>query len=214
MDFIGRERIGLLLSGEAPAATVRDCTGGNIPLDDERGRVPVRLSVLAIEELRAGSVPIKFTYLEALWRIGVLIRKRPAWLIVKVDADRPLVRTLLSMIMSYPTRAARIELTDAQRTLEMSIHAGSVAMTVRAELNTSSPAEEDKRQLVTRAGARFYKVPWGRATPSSRQGAIITMQDSGLSAGTVGEGVTWDESATVWRGREHQCGSAEALDLI
>lgn len=214
MDFIGRERIGLQLSGTLPTAAVRDCTGGNVPLDDEHGRVSVRLNILALEDVRQQKVPLKFTYAEALWRVGVIIRKKPAWLIIKVDVDRPLVRTLVNLFMSYPTRAARIDIRDAQRMLEVGIHAGTVALTVRAELNTSPPVEDDKRQLVTRHGARFFKIPWGRATASSRQGAIITMQDTGLAAGTLGDGVTWDEAASVWRGREHECGSAAALDLI
>ncbi len=214
MDFSGRERLGFQLAGTVPVAAARDRCGGNLPVDDAGGRVPVRLTVLALENLGASSIPVKLGYLEALWRVGVLIRKRPAWLVVKVDIDRPLARGLAGWVMSYPTRSASIELSDQPRALDLAIRAGDVALQLRAELNTQSPKDDDKRMLATRSGARFFRVPWGDATPSSRQGAYVTMQDSGLAEATLGDGLVWEEGATVWRQRAHQCGSAEAMDLI
>lgn len=214
MDFAGRERIGFQLAGTVPTSAARDRCGGNVPIDDAGGRAPVRLTVLALEDVGAGAVPVKLTYLEALWRVGLLLRKKPAWLVVKVDVDRALVRGLASWLMSYPTRAAAIELHDQPRALDLAIRAGAVALSVRAELNTQNPKDDDKRMLATRSGARFFRVPWGDAAPSSRQGAYVTVHDSGLAEATLGDGLVWDEGATVWRQRVHRCGSAEVMDLI
>lgn len=214
MDFVGRERIGFQMAGTVPTAQARDRTGGNIPVDDAQGRVPVRLTVLALEELHAKPLPLKLTYLEAVWRVGVVMRKKPAWLVVKVDIDSALARTMAGWLMSYPTRAASLELRDEPRALALGIRAGSVALQVRAELNTLAPKDDDKRAWATRNGARFFRVPWGHAAPSSRQGAYVTLEDSGLAQATLGDGLVWEEGATVWRGRAHECASAEVMDLI
>lgn len=214
MEFRGRERIGFQLAGSIPTAQARDRTGGNVPVDEAQGRVPVRLTVLALEELQGKPLPLKLSYLEAVWRVGVVLRKKPAWLVVKVDIDRPLARGLAGWLMSYPTRAASLQLSDEPRALELGVRAGSVGLTVRAELNTLAPKDEDKRPWATRNGARFFRVPWGHATPSSRQGAYVTFEDSGLAQATLGEGLEWEEGATVWRGRAHECASAEVMDLI
>ena len=122
--------------------------------------MPVRLTVLALEELQGKPLPLKLSYLEAVWRVGVVLRKKPAWLVVKVDIDRPLARSLAGWLMSYPTRAASLQLSDEPRLLELGVRAGSVGLVVRAELNTLAPKDEDKHPWATRNGARFCRVPW------------------------------------------------------
>ena len=214
MEFIGTERFALELFGTMASASARERTGGNVPLDDKSGRVPVALTVLALEGIRPRSVPLKFTYTEVLWRIGVVIRKKPAWLIVAADVDQPLARGIIRFLLSYPTRSARIDISESARNVEVGLRVGDVAMSVRAELNTMSPPAPEKRMLVARDGARFFKVPWGAAAPNSRQGAYVTVTDAGLGTETLAAAVEWEESGTVWRMREHLCGTAEVLQLI
>lgn len=214
MEFIGTERFALELFGSMPSAAARERTGGNVPLDDKNGQVPVALTVLALEDVRPRSVPLKFTYTEVLWRIGIVMRKKPAWLIVAADIDRPLARGIVRFLMGYPTRAARIDINESPRNVDVGLQVGDVAMSVRAELNTSSPPTAERRMLAARDGARFFKVPWGVAAPNSRQGAFVTVADAGLGTETLAAAVVWEESGTVWRTREHLCGTPEVLQLI
>lgn len=214
MEFIGRERFALELFGTMPTAGARDRTGGNVPVDDKSGRVPVSLTVLALEGIRPRSVPLQFSYTEVLWRIGVVIRKRPAWLIVAADVDQAVARLMVRFFMGYPTRSASIDLEESARNVNLGLRVGEVGLTVRAELNTLSPPTPEKRTLAARDGARFFKVPWGDAPPNSRQGAYVTVTDQGLSTETLAAAVAWEEGGTVWRTREHVCGTPELLQLI
>ncbi|OGQ26609.1 MAG: hypothetical protein A2138_17095 [Deltaproteobacteria bacterium RBG_16_71_12] len=214
MEFTGTERLALELFGTMPAAGARERTGGNVAVDDKSGKVPVALTVLALEGVRPPSVPLQFTYVEVLWRIGVVIRKKPAWLIVAVDVDRAVARGLVRFFMGYPTRRAGIDINESARNIEVGLRVGEVGMTLRAELNTSAPTTSEKRMLAVRDGARFFKVPWGDRAPNSRQGAYLTVTDAGLGAETFATGVEWEESGAVWRTREHLCGTGELLQLI
>lgn len=214
MEFNGKERLALEVFGTMPTAAARDRTGGNIPVDDNGGKVPVSLTVLALVDVRPRSVPLPFTYTEVLWRIGVVIRKKPAWLIVAADVDRPIARGMVRFLMGYPTRSARIDLNESARSIDVGVKVGEVAMKLRAELTTMSATTAEARMLAVRDGARFFSVPWGAGAPNSRQGAYMAVTDDGLATETLTAAIEWEESGTVWRSREHVCGTPELLQLI
>jgi hypothetical protein len=214
MEFIGTEKFGLEIFGHMPTAIAKDKVGGNISVDDNSGRVPVSLTVLQLQGIKHPKVPIKFDYVEVLWKIAVILKKRPTWLIVATDIDQPVARSLVGLLMGYPTRGSNIDINDSQRVADVAIRTGEVSLNIHAELNTGSPTQAEKRLLAVRDGARFFKVPWGGAQARTRQTAFVTLGDSGLASETLADGVQWEESATVWHTREHSCGSPEAMALV
>ena len=214
MEFAGVEKLGFELMGSMTPTAARDKTGGNVPVDDVNGRVAVSMQLLSIVNLKPGPIPLKFTYSEVLWRIAVVLKKKPAWLLVKADVDQPLARLMCSFLMGYPARNANIEVTERGRTVGIEIKAGDASLDLSLELNTNAPPTAEKRLLAVRDGARFFKVPWGTAQANSRQGAYVRLTDNGLSSETLQDGIVWEEQGVLWRQREHTCGSPEDMALI
>ena len=77
------------------------------PLALPGDRIEVDVLFFAMHGLALRGLPWPaFDYTEALWRIGVEVDGKPAWLAVACDIDRAMIRALGRRIVRYPTRVA------------------------------------------------------------------------------------------------------------
>lgn len=214
--FHGRERIGFEICGTVPRDAARECAGGGLSLDGRGGAVPVSLLVVALQDVRADAFPaVKLDWVQALWRVGVVVREKPTWLVYQVDVNGLLARLACGMLLSYPTRRGAMHFKDASRQVDVVVAAQDKTLLVRAETHTGTPARaQDKRRMIVRHGPRFYEIPWDHAAPTSRMAASANVAVQDLAEETFGHGVAWDEEAILWKERPHGCGRPVPLPVL
>jgi hypothetical protein len=215
-SFGGTERLGIEITGTIPKDAANDCAGGGLSVDATGGVVPVSIVLLSLQDVHADAfAAFKRSWTQVLWRVGVRVRDKPAWLLFKVDVDAAVPRAAMGWLMSFPTRAAALHVKDSARQVDVVVASGDQTLLVRVELHTATPSRaQDKKKLVLRHGARFYEAPWGHDAPTSRVAgdAKVSVQD--LAEETFGHGAAWDEEAVVWRDRAHRCGRAMELPVV
>lgn len=202
----GRERDTWELSGLLPLAPARRLLPRGLEPEREGDRALVSLLAFAMTDLRPAALPVPgLRYGEALWRIGVRWRERPAWFGVCCDLDTWLIRGLGRALVRYPVRRAHLRF-DAER---LTIRADDRALVVRATAATPAPPPGPPRPLLVARGADLFEVPWAEDPPAAQQHVALEVEDDGLSEATLGP-VLWS-AGSRHRGRLHRCGVSVRL---
>src|SRR4051812_1780527 len=113
IELRGTEVATIEVTGSLPAEPARVLAGGtSIELDmDDDGGVRVSLLLFHMRGLAPwGLSGVGIDYREALWRVGVLHRSRPSWLVVRCDVDHAVVRASGARLLRYPMRPATLSL--------------------------------------------------------------------------------------------------------
>ncbi len=150
------------------------------------------------------SIGPRFDYGEALFRIGVVFDGRPAWLAVACDLDRSVVRSLGGVLVRYPVRAARIEVSAARASSRSGAGEIDVGIGARGE----SPAPVPPRPLLVPDEGRLYRIPWREDPAPVRHIVDVDVRLDSLSRATFGAAATYDAKGLAHEGRVHRCGIA------
>lgn len=153
------------------------------------------------------SVGPRFDYGEALFRIGVVLDGRPAWLAVACDLDRSIVRALGGVLVRYPVRTATIEVTATRAASRTDAGAIDIAIGARGE----SPAPTPPRPLLVRDGASLFRIPWREDPAPVRHVVDVEIRTDDLSRATFGASTTYRTKGLAHEGRVHRCGIATRL---
>jgi hypothetical protein len=200
----GTEAISIELEGTLDAGRTRAIPA---PLEMRSDRVSVL--VLAMRGLGAPLIP-RVDYREVLYRADVAFEGEPAWLAVRCDLDRALVRTMAAAIIRYPVEQARIDIEDGETLGFRSVAPGGTFAARLVVLDDSPEAAPPRRTFVVQRG-RLFEIPWGeRPAPTRRSARVERVELAGAEAAFGGR-VELDDAAVVHRGRTHLCGSARAV---
>jgi len=223
MKLSGIESVSVELTASFPAdATDAMALRVPAPLALERdgdGQGRVSVLVLEMHALGLGRLPPRFDYREVLYRLGVTVDGAPAWLAVRCDIDRAIVRTMARSIIRYPVRRASIAIaivdvgdpTLTFRARTDSDHL-SATLTVVPEQGTP-PAVPPRRTFVVDGGALF-EVPWDEHPAPVRHHARVVETEGSACRAAFGAPITFAPTAVIHRGRTHFCGAARSVRAI
>jgi hypothetical protein len=226
MRLVGTETISAELAGSLPRArgeallarTAGTKRSNALPLtleldDAERSRVSVL--VLAMKGLGVAGLPFGLDYHEVLYRFGVVYDGAPAWLALRCDIDRALVRKMAAAIIRYPVRSAAIDIERNASTVML--RAKTRDDVFEATLHFASPQitpehVPPRRTLVVHR-EHVYEVPWAERPAPVRDRAAITVADTSACRAVFGTEVAFDD-AIVHQGRTHLCGAATLIPPV
>jgi hypothetical protein len=198
------------LSGSVPRSAVESAASG-FELVEMADGVEVGLLAFGMRGLRLDAMPLMgFDYAEALWRIGIRVNDKPAWLAHTCDLDRPMVRAFGRRFIRYPARAAQIEGQWDEQDWRLQVRA-TEALSARLQASGCTPEPTPPRPVFVRDAGRSFTVPWAEDPAPYRQSATLTEIEDDLAAATLGGPVQWTKSALVHRGRTHHCGFARRI---
>ncbi len=201
----GTEAHTLELGLSIDAARARALAGAE--LEPEIAGHAARADVLffAMRGLGVSGVPFgRIDYGEALFRLSVRWRDRPAWLALACDLDARAVQVLGRWLVRYPVRAATFEI-DGRR---FATSAAEGRLSVEAEPSEDAAPAEPARPMLVRDGGVLYRIPWREEPAPWRRWARCEVRDDALARATFGAAPTFDASGVVHRGRVHRCGVA------
>ena len=185
MRLSGTESISIELSGVLDAAaTDALALGVPAPLGLERdadGRGCLSVLVLEMHGLGLAWTLPKFDYREVLYRLGVTMDGAPAWLALRCDLDRALVRGMAGAIIRYPVQRATIDIEEvdgATFTFRAATDADSLSAKLRLEASRGVPAPTPPRRTFVVDGGRLFEVPWNERAAPSRDHASVTDVES------------------------------------
>lgn len=215
MRLTGTEVISIELSGSlSPAATGSFAARVPAPLAiarDDGGAGHVSVLVLEMHGLGLARGLPRFDYREVLYRLGVTVDGQAAWLALRCDLDRALVRAMAARIIRYPVCGARIDIDepDARTVTFRAVTDGDVlAASLRLAEEGAAPAVAPPRRTFVIDRGRLYEVPWDERAAPVRAEALVSGVDAGGCTTVFGAGVDLDARAIVHRGRGHVCGAA------
>jgi hypothetical protein len=178
---------------------------------DAEGRARVAILALSMKGLKTSGVPgPRFDYLEVLYRLGIVFEGHRAWLAVRCDIDRGLVRSMARAIIKYPVRAATIAIADDGKG-GLTVDAGD-ALRLRASYEDGAPAPDPvkpRRTFVAHRG-RLYEVPWDEL-PAPRRASVAIGSIDVADGGVFGSEIAFAPSGVAHWGRTHICGPARAV---
>ncbi|MCA9706746.1 MAG: DUF2071 domain-containing protein [Myxococcales bacterium] len=218
MQLVGVEAWTLELRGRLPLEAARRQVAG-LSLLERDGEAELDLLVFGMTGLHVRGVPWpRFSYREALWRIGVRLHGEPAWFGHTCDLDRPLVSALGRVMVRYPVRRAAIEREGggeeggegSEPAWRISIEAGA-GLRITARPTAQAPPPVPPRPIVVGAQRRCFRIPWREDPAPYRRRAEIDVAHDALSEATLGAPVRWDSHGLLHRGRVHRCGIARPL---
>lgn len=212
--FSGTETTSLELTAvldAAAAETIERTLPDPLLLERDAERRGVA-SVLALEMHGLGlrGVPIGLDYREVLHRVAARFRGEPAWVALRCDLDRALVRAMAAKIIRYPVAAARIAIEDGEDgvvRLRSDGGDGVIAATF-APAEAVEPTPPRRTFVVHRE--RLFEIPWDERPAPVRRRASVTDSDASGCATVFGASLTFDGVATLHRGRTHFCGPGRA----
>lgn len=201
MRLIGTEAVSLELAGSLSAAAT-DAVRLPAPLQitrDSSGRGHLSLLVLEMHGLGLGRLPPRFDYREVLYRLGVVIDDEPAWLAIRCDIDRTLVRRMAAATIRYPVRRAVIAI-DQPDGHTVTFRSDDLSATLEI-IDGAMPAPVAPARMFVVDDDALYEVPWDeRPAPLRAEAKVVA------SAGDAT--ITFDGTALIHRGRTHLCGPA------
>lgn len=181
------------------------------PAMREDGRVEASLLVIEMRGLGLSSLPgPRFDYREALWRMGVMHEGARAWLGLRCDLDRALIRGTGALLIRYPVRRAEIDIEHEGERWSTAVTAGGASFEARLDLDAESPSPEPPRALLVEHSGHLYRVPW-REDPAPFRRRADAAVTGDLGTQTFARSLLWDRAALVHRGRVHRCGFAQRI---
>ena len=217
MRLSGTEAISVELAASIAPSAVEALLGTvPEPLSVQRDEAGCgSLSVLVLEMRGLGLAwPLPtFDYREVLYRLGVMADGAPAWLALRCDLDRALVRAAAGAMIRYPVRRAAIEIdhSDDQICTFRSVTDGdSLSATLRLEATGAPPAVTLPRRTFVVDRGDIFEVPWDERAAPRRSHARVREAQTSACCAVFGGPVVFDERAVVHRGRTHFCGAARA----
>jgi hypothetical protein len=215
----GTESVSIELEARLPSEAA-DTLASRVPAPlaielDAAGAAHASVLVLEMQDLGVGErLPPRFDYREVLYRLGVAIGGAPAWLALRCDIDRGLVRTMAASVIRYPVRRAVIEIARSEEgTLGLRAQTDSDRLTATLVLvpSESMPDVTPPRRTFVVSGGALFEVPWDeRAAPTRERARLSAMHDD-ASRSVFGESLAFERSAVIHRGRTHICGSARRI---
>ncbi|MFO0640820.1 MAG: hypothetical protein U0183_16485 [Polyangiaceae bacterium] len=182
---------------------------------DAGGRGSASLLVLEMSGLGLGRLPPRFDYREVLYRVGVEVDREKAWLAVRCDIDRPLVRSFARAVIRYPVCPATITIDDrGDRTLTLRAHTARdhLSVTLAVEEGQDAPEPSPPRRTFVVDGPTLFEIPWDERPAPRRQTSDVVAIEGPSTGAVFGGAVTFDPRAVVHHGRVHRCGAARRVD--
>ncbi|CAN5876870.1 hypothetical protein BH11MYX4_BH11MYX4_70210 [soil metagenome] len=156
----------------------------------------------------------RLDYLEVLYRLGTALNGVPAWLVLRCDVDRALVRTMAAAVIRYPVRAAAIQLehgAGSTNTLRAETASDSLSATLFPAAPGEVPPVRAPRRTFVVDRDRLFEVPWDERPAPERTFATVRDVESSACLSIFGAPVTFASTAVVHRGRTHICGRSRAF---
>lgn len=214
IELCGTEEVTFEIGGRIDPGRARELVPPALSLEPIDGGARVSVLFFRMRGLRPRGVPIPGQdYDEALFRIGVAWNGSPAWLAVACHLDRAHVRIVGEHLVRYPVRDGRFTLEAAAGRGRFEVHergAGRLAFEVEIARGTVPVARP--RPVLVRQGGHLYEIPWREDPAPDRRPARVRSVDDALARDVLGwEGIVWDPTGEVLRGRVHRCGLARKL---
>lgn len=215
MELVGTESVSVELSARLDLAAT-DAMALRVPAPlvlerDGAGRASASVLALEMSGLGLGRLPLRFDYKEVLYRLGVAVDGAPAWLALRCDIDRPLVRSFARAIIRYPVCPATItidERADRTITLLANTHRDHLSMTLALVEGQDAPEASPPRRTFVVDGPTLFEIPWGERPAPRRHHADVVAIDGASTDAVFGGSVTFEPRALVHHGRGHRCGAA------
>lgn len=216
---MGTESVSVELSARLDLAAT-DAIARRVPAPlvlerDGAGRGSASLLVLEMSGLGLGGLPPRFDYLEVLYRLGVEVDGAPAWLALRCDIDRPLVRSFARAVIRYPVCPATITIDErGDRTLTLRAHTARdhLSVTLAVVEGHDAPEARPPRRTFVVDGPTLFEIPWDERPAPLRHHADLVAVDGPSIDAVFGGSVTLDPRAVVHHGRVHRCGAARRVD--
>lgn len=197
MRLEGTEAVSIELEGSLdPAAT--EAFAKTLPLAPD-GRMSILILAMRGLRLRGAKLLPGLDYHEVLHRISVVADGAPAWLAMRCDLDRALVRRTATRVIRYPVYHARIDIDD--------LRVRSDAIDVRLRAGDEAMPHAVRRTFTMQRG-RLYEIPWDEKLTTTPRSATVDEIDTRGCNGVFRGPIAIDERAIVHRGRRHFCATA------
>lgn len=205
----GTEELTLEIPGSLPrekAATL----AGDLEVEHARGATPVSLLVFRMVGLAADDAPAGpgASYAEALWRVAVVFRNAPAWLVIACDVETAFVRKTAGWLVRYPVRPAAFTFEGSLARGSMSIEAKGKRLAIMSIPGTSEPPPDEVRPMLVRSSASLFEIPWSTEAAPFRRIARVAFAAEDLSEATFGPAITWATEGRIHQGRVQHSGIA------
>jgi hypothetical protein len=147
-------------------------------------------------------------YREVLWRLGVVFEGAPAWLALRCDIDRLLVRRMAARVIRYRVERAHITFEEKQDQA-VAVRAEAAGRVIAATMVMEEPiAHKPPRRTFVVHERELFEVPWHERPAPARAVARVTVIDASASRTVFGAPVAFEDTCVVHRGRTHYCASA------
>jgi hypothetical protein len=218
MQLSGTEAISIELSAvleAGPTDALAPRVAAPLTLErDAAGRGCLSVLVLEMHGLGVGWALPTFDYREVLYRLGVIVDGVPAWLALRCDLDRVMVRRMAAATIRYPVQRATIAIEQVDGgtvSFRAETDVDSLAAKLRLHASGELPATIPPRRTFVVDRGRVLEVPWDERAAPARDHAAVTDVDNSACRSVYGAPVTFDGTALVHRGRKHFCGRARPV---
>lgn len=202
LTLTGTEEHTLEIPGTLPREKAAALAGPDLVVEDVRGATPVSVVIFRVKGLAEA------TYAEALWRVGVMHRDTPAWLVVACDVESAFVKKTAEWLVRYPVRPATFTFEGSVARGAVSIESKGKRLAIMAIPDTREAPPDDVRPLLVRSSASLFEIPWSTEPAPFRVAARVALAAEELGEATFGPAIRWAPEGSVHQGRVQRSGVA------